>query len=357
MSSVASVDPEFLRSNAILFRDVLSTQLIKGTSEVIRARQEAGVLTETVAERMIGALGSDAEYSPEEPFDAKGSEEAPPSLDAKRLSAAGNYSACALTLEEGDSKPTIAQQELLASCAFFSGEFRKASLAAESLMRNPSTSIQGLYWASKAAEKLAVAAITRAGELEPNSPQMWVLIGDVYRQKRHWSEAESAYRRATDLDSKNRNARLNLAIVLFTQLKNDEAFALDKLLLAEAPGDSEANLLAGEILVQQHEYEKAEPYLLNCRRLDADLQPRLHVLLGQVYSETNRIPDAIAEYKLGLSTDHDGSIHYQLARLYQKAGNSALAAEQFRVSKQLREHWDNQAHVAMEQRSTDISRQ
>ena len=65
----------------------------------------------------------------------------------------------------------------------------------------------------------------------------------------------------------------------------------------------------------------------------------------------NRIPKAIAEYKLGLSSDHDGSTHYQLARLYQRSGKPAEAAELIRVSKQLRERWDNQAHVAMEQRS------
>jgi predicted Zn-dependent protease len=277
--------------------------------------------------------------------------------NAMRLQVAGQYSACNNELRDDLNKLTIVQTKVLASCAFYSGDFRTASAAAQSLKENPATVVQGLYWESKADQKLAIGALARAGEVEPNSPQMRILLGDVYRQKRRWSEAESEYRKALALDPKSRNARLNLAIDLFTELKNDEALDLDKSLLAEVPDDAEANLLAGEILVQQHQYEQAEPYLNKCSKLKEDLRPQLHLMLGQVYSETGRIPEAISEYKSGLSTDQDGSIHYQLARLYQKSGDAAAASEQIRISKQLRERWDNQAHVVLEQRSTDLSRQ
>ena len=104
-------------------------------------------------------------------------------------------------------------------------------------------------------------------------------------------------------------------------------------------------------------FEEAEPYLANCKNLDPDLAPRLHVLLGQVYAATNRISEAISEYKLGLANDKDGSIHYQLARLYEKSGDKGAAEEQIRISQQLREHWDDQAHTAIEQLPTDTSRQ
>jgi len=179
----------------------------------------------------------------------------------------------------------------------------------------------------------------------------------VFRQKRRWSEAEAEYRKALDIDPASHGARLSLAIVLFTELKTDEAFEITKSLLAEAPEDSEANLLAGEILVQEHKFEEAEPYLSRCQNLDPDLVPRLHVLLGQVYAATNRIPAAISEYKQGLVSDEDGSIHYQLARLYEKSGDKDAAAEAIRTSQQLRRRWDDQAHTAIEQLPTDTSRQ
>ena len=62
-------------------------------------------------------------------------------------------------------------------------------------------------------------------------------------------------------------------------------------------------------------------------------------------------------YKLGLSTDEDGSIHYQLARLYQKSGNKAAAEEAFKESKRLVDRRNDRARVALEQMGTDVSRQ
>jgi predicted Zn-dependent protease len=214
-----------------------------------------------------------------------------------------------------------------------------------------------LYWETKADQKLAVATLTRAGEIDPNSPRMHVLTGDVFRQKRRWSDAEEEYRKALAIDPTSHAARLSLAIVLFTELKTNEALAIAKSLLAETPDNPEANLLAGEILVQGHQFEEAEPYLTRCQNLDPDMMPRLHVLLGQVYAATNRIPAAISEYKQGLSSDGDGSIHYQLARLYEKSGDKDAAAEAIRESQQLRKRWDDQAHTAIEQLPTDTSKQ
>lgn len=250
----------------------------------------------------------------------------------------------------------IANERRRALCAYHSGDYETTSSAAQTLKSNVVTLAEGIYWESRADQKLAVAALTRAAELAPDSPQMTVLIGDAYRQKRQWSEAEFEYRKAIALEPANRTARLNLAIVLFTELKSDEAWDMDNSILTEYPGDAEANLLAGEILVQRHEYRRAEPYIGKCNGVEDDLLPRVHVLRGQIYAETGRTPEAIAEYNLGLSSDQDGSIHYQLARLYQKSGDSVAASEQIRISKQLREHWDHQAHVALEQRATDLSK-
>jgi tetratricopeptide (TPR) repeat protein len=359
LSSIVSNDPSFVHANLPLFRGVLSGDQIQSLTDAIRARQSSGNLTADIGEIINGAFIADGVSLTDIPSEAppmKASQSGSP-VDALGLKASTRYSACDSKLRSSLDKLTIEQQSLLASCSFYSGDFRTIAIAAQYLKSNSATLEQGLYWESKADQKLAIVALTRAGEIAPNSPQMRVLIGDVFRQKRRWSEAEAEYRKAVALDPKIRSARLSLAIDLFTELKTDEAFDLDKSLLAEEPDDPEANLLAGEILVQQHQFEQAEPYLAKCGKLKAEFQPRLHILLGQVYAETGRIPEAISEYKLGLSSDQDGSIHFQLARLYQKTGNSLTASEEIRISKQLRERWDNKAHVSLEQRSTDLSKQ
>ncbi len=63
--------------------------------------------------------------------------------------------------------------------------------------------------------------------------------------------------------------------------------------------------------------------------------PRIHALLGQVCASQGDTQRAIEEYKLGLPSDDDGSMHYQLGRLYQKTGEATLAARAFADSKAL----------------------
>jgi len=276
---------------------------------------------------------------------------------AEKLYSAGHYKECDEAVISALRAGTAAQQELLAQCSYNSGDFLVTSSAARHLKASPATAVQGLYWETKADQKLAIGALVHAGEIDADSPRMHVLLGDVYRQKRRWGDAEGEYRKAVALDPRSRGARLSLAIALFTELKDDEALAIDKALLAENPDDPEANLLAGEILVQTHQFSEAEAYLAKCRNLKPEFMPRWHVLMGQVYAETNRIPEAIAEYKQGLSSDEDGSVHYQLARLYQRTGDRSAAEEEIRISKELRERWDNEAHISLEQLSTDTSRQ
>jgi tetratricopeptide (TPR) repeat protein len=356
LTSLVAADPDFVRLNLPLFRDAVSAGQAKQLIEMDQARQ-----SETASSAEIGALVEQALLSDSAPATLRSGEAdqptgtvAPPAM-AHRFYTEGQFAKCSQAL-----KPTLQtlggdQIQMLASCSFYSGDFKATSAAARRLKSNPATRAEGLYWESKADQKLAIVALTRAGEIDADSPRMHVLLGDVFRQKRRWDEAEAEYRKAVALDPKSHSARLSLAIVLFSELKNDEALDIDRNLLAEDPGDPEANLLAGEILVQRNLYAEAEPYLSKCQNLQPEFVPRLHALLGRVYAATDRIPAAIAEYKAGLSTDEDGSIHFQLGRLYQKSGDKIAAEEAFKVSQRIRRQWDDRARIALEQSSTDTS--
>ncbi|MGO9433033.1 MAG: tetratricopeptide repeat protein [Terracidiphilus sp.] len=357
--SISAADPGFVASSLPLFRDAVSPDQAKSLIDLSRAREK-----DDSASVEIGSLIAKTLVSDETPSQFEFSDVARPSsiravatANAERLYAAGQYARCSEALKPVLGAIASNQLQLLVSCSFYAGDFRTASTAAQRLKSNPATRAEGLYWETKADQRLAIAALTRAGEIDAGSPRMHVLLGDVFRQKRHRDEAEAEYRKAVSLDPKSRSARLSLAITLFTELKTDEAFNIDRSLLAEDPNDPEANLLAGEILVQRNTYAEAEPYLSRCGNLQPEFVPRLHALLGQVYAATDRIPAAILEYKKGLSTDEDGSIHYQLGRLYQKSSDKNAAEEAFRESKRLRQQWDNRARLALEQTPTDTIRQ
>ncbi|MGA8669486.1 MAG: tetratricopeptide repeat protein [Terracidiphilus sp.] len=357
--SISMADHGFVESSLPLFRDAVSAEQAKLLIDLSRAREN-----DNSASVPIGSLIEKTFVSDETPAqiefsdaDRSSSEGAEAPSDAERLYAAGQFALCSDAL-----KPVIVtiasdQLQLLASCSFYAGDYRTTSASARRLESNPPTRAEGLYWETKADQRLAIAALTRAGEIDADSPRMHVLLGDTFRQKRHWDEAESEYRKAVALDPTSHAARLSLAIVLFTELKNDEAFNIDRSLLADDPNDSEANLLAGEILVQRNTYAEAEAYLSKCRNLPPEFLPRLHALLGEVYAATDRIPAAILEYKKGLSTDEDGSVHFQLGRLYQKSGDRNAAEEAFKESKRLRQQWDGRSRLAPERVPTDTSRQ
>lgn len=356
ITSIEKADPGFLQSSLPLFRSVLSPDQAQPFIKLARSPSEGTGLSPEIAslvQRVLvsGDVPTSANSENENATQTSGKS----SESGERPYASGRFALCDEALNPALDTLPRPQLQLLASCSFSTGDFRTTSIAGERLKSYPATTVQGLYWESKADQKLAVAALARAGEIDPDSPGMHLLIGNAFRQQRHWSDAEAEYRKALSLDPTSRAARLSLGIVLFTELKTDEAFKIARSLIAEMPQDPEANLLAAEILVQEHKFQDAEPYLLNCRNAKPDLIPRIHVLLGRVYAETNRIPDAIAEYKLGISIDQDGSLHYQLARLYQRAGNAVAAAEETRRSKQIREKWDNQARLDLGQPLTETS--
>ena len=115
--------------------------------------------------------------------------------------------------------------------------------------------------------------------------------------------------------------------------------------------------------------------------------PKLHVLLGDIYRQQKNVPEAEKEYRQALAlrpedtgalfglalallanrqtdealslaqaaldSDKDGSLHYQIARLYMKVGDRASANQAFEVSQRIQREGLIRATVAMEQGAND----
>ena len=115
------------------------------------------------------------------------------------------------------------------------------------------------------------------------------------------------------------------------------------------PNDPELNLLFGEALVAQRKYQEAEAPLQKSLSGKPQLLPQAHALLGQVYAGLGRVPEAIANLKLGLDADEDGSFHYQLARLYRQTGDTAAAAAAMEQAKSLAQEHRARAVIAVQE--------
>jgi tetratricopeptide (TPR) repeat protein len=277
-----------------------------------------------------------------------------------RQSAGNMASIVSARLREGVRSSTLLESEAavpefgniedlqrFTSDAFFSGHFRTAALASDRLRQKYPNDPAGWYWAVRASQKLGVAALARAGEVEPDSPRIHALLGDAYQRRNMFDEAREEYSKVLAASPDSVAGLAGLAKADYSDDRLEEAQIAAQKALARNPADGEINLLMGEILVAQHEYAKAEPYLERSLHARADLLPHVHALRGQVFARTGRSKEAFKELTQGLASDEDGSVHYQLASLYREAGDLKAAAAAFEKSKQIRASHDEQARKAL----------
>ena len=214
------------------------------------------------------------------------------------------------------------------------GDFSLSAAASDLLARRSPQDLAALYWSVKANEQLASLAFDQF-EQRPESEQTHLLLGDMYRQRQRCERAESEYEAASVLAPRDPAPLYGLARAYFHCSNLDKALDNAKKALGISPNDPDINLLVGEILVSLHQWAQAEDYLKAGLDSKPQMLPHLHALLGEVYEHTGRVRDAISELQLGLASDEDGSLHYQLARMYSSLGNKAAADNALQVTKEL----------------------
>jgi tetratricopeptide (TPR) repeat protein len=261
-------------------------------------------------------------------------------VSAKEAYSMGRYGECAARLESSLSGRDPDALQLLARCSFLTGGYKLTSSATYALRELPSQPTGAtLYWAIKANEKLAFESLARYQELEPNSARSHILLGDIYRQRDRPEDAQKEYNSALTLSPNDLAALLGLATAYLQEAKVEQAVESAQKALDRSPADPDVNLVMGEALITQHKFTEAEPFLLKAFNAKPQVLPHVHALLGRAYAAEGKTKEAIAQLRMGAESDQDGSVHYQLAKLYTKVGDKAdaeLAFAQMKVLKQKR---------------------
>ena len=359
LERIWKTDAWFLRANAARFYDGMSEAKRSELKRVLEQGLKGGEISEDVValvssggtydERPLTTAIVNADVSPRSTKTSL--------VNSAKLYASGKYRECTDLLTPRLQSLQADDLRLLASCAYSTGDYRNALDAAGKLTANTSTSAEGLYWETKSAQKLATEALGRASELDASSPKLHILLGDVYRRRGYFPDAEQEYRRALALAPEDSGALFGLSLTLLADQQTDEAFQLARAALQKDIGDPELNALMGEILCARHEFPEAEPYLKRGLNTKPESAPHIHALLGKVYAEASRTEQAIAELKLALPDDKDGSLHYQIARLYLKIGDRDSAKEAFEVSDRMHREGLTRAAVALQQGGINIEAQ
>jgi predicted Zn-dependent protease len=217
-----------------------------------------------------------------------------------------------------------------AECKFLHGDLLGAATSGVA-----SGQPAGLFWATRAYNRLAVEAFDHLGKL-PESVEIHALKAQIFHDHRQDPEAVEEWRAALALAPGDPNLESELATALFTAHKYEDAIPLLRKLLAQRPDAPDLNFMLGESLWRMQQPNQAVPYLTTALRGDPNLLPA-HAALGMVYALLHRNAEAVPHLEKALSLDDDGSLHYSLARAYQAAGNSAQARKAMQEYQQIRQ--------------------
>jgi tetratricopeptide (TPR) repeat protein len=313
LSEAAKIDPAFVRANSDWFlNDIVKAGMESQTREV------------------LGGKFSDNAYQGK-------------LVSAASLMKQGRYTACTSALSNSHMLENQENLRLKSVCAFYSGSDELVLTATGAILNRSPRDPEALYWRIQSMEREGLAALTRATELNPESASLHALMGDMLRMKGDFGEAADEYRKAITVKPDFISAHLGLARDLYSDYKADDAEHEVQYVLAASPDDPEGNYLMGEILVNRRAMADALPFLIKALRVPPEELPYVHADLSTIYEDRGDTSHAIAEMKLAVPVDVDGSYYYRLGRLYLKSGDRAAANEALNQAANLRRATDTAA--------------
>jgi len=211
--------------------------------------------------------------------------------------------------------PDCAAEKL--ECEYQAGDFL-------GIVQSDAKSAEGLYWKTRAYNKLALNAYLRLGQLPP-SVETHELKANIESKRRQYREAAKEWREALKLSPGNLHIQKELAVALDQSGDLEGAETLLQELVKREPDATDLNYLLGDAILNSQKPLEAIPYLQ--RVIEADP----HMLtaqrsLGLAYLQTSQAAKAIVHLKEALPIDQDGSVHYQLGRAYQVHGDRELSS-------------------------------
>lgn len=183
--------------------------------------------------------------------------------------------------------------------------------------------LESFYWLARAYNELALNAFDRLGQLPP-SPELHELKAHIYNAQKKYAEAASEWRKALEFSSNDIQVKKELAISLKLGEDYSTALPLFQELFKQQPDSAELNFLLGDTLLDLQRPAEALPLLKRAVTRDPK-SLAAHKSLARCELATGNAAEAIPHLTLALSSDHDGTVHYQLAQAYRTTGQIELA--------------------------------
>jgi tetratricopeptide (TPR) repeat protein len=271
--------------------------------------------------------------------------------DMNRLLQQDSFSQIAFCAQAGLTPQTSVKVRMqVVNALLQAGDYEAALRTLDGLPPTDSKSLEAFYWRARCYEKLATSAYLRLYQADPNSYRWHQLMGDIEAAKGEDGKAIEEYREAVLLKPSLPNLHYSLGHLLWKDLKVPEARIELEAELASNPHHAGALTDLGDTYLLEHQPEKALPYLNSALAADAG-NSDIHRDLGTAYSELGDYRKAEEELKIAVTADHDGSVHYKLARAYQALGQRENASHEFALSTSL----NRESHSKLEKQTERLA--
>ena len=177
-----------------------------------------------------------------------------------------------------------------------------------------------LYWATRAFNELALRAFQQLGKFPP-SAELHSLKAEILANHGQHLEAAQEWSSALRISPGDPRLKGQLATSLYEAADYSRAIPMLEELLQANPRSAEFNFFLGDALLRSEQPDKAVPWLENAIRQNSELLPA-HASLGLALARLGRDRDAVTHLEAARSIDEDGSIHFQLARVYDRISDT-----------------------------------
>ncbi|MGH9540735.1 MAG: tetratricopeptide repeat protein [Terriglobales bacterium] len=234
--------------------------------------------------------------------------------------------------------PACAQQPL--AC-----EYRAARY--DRIVAAKATTPAGLYWRSRAANRLALAAFAHLADF-PDSAEHHELLATLHANALDYKQAAAEWQQAYELSGHDPAIGAQLATSWMELHDFAAAEPLLEGLRRRHPGAAQFDFLLGYLRLQQQQPKRAIPLLEASLHADPRRAEGQRAL-AEAYLETGAPNRAIPHLLAALPEDDDGSLHYQLARAYQADGEPERAAAALREYQRLHQSAEAAKQAAQSQ--------
>jgi len=182
------------------------------------------------------------------------------------------------------------------------------------------------YLDAQVLKRLSLEASDRVIAIDPASPRVHQLMGQIYADRSEEDKALAEYKIVEQSNPSLPGIHYEIGHLQWQFGDRENAITEFHKELIIDPYHAEANGEIGSILLIENQPEAAIPYLETALRIDPTLM-MVHQQLGKAYIMLKQYQKAEPELKKVSASDLDGSVYYQLWVVYRAEGRSEDAAQ------------------------------